>query len=118
MKKILSVVAVISSIMIVGCSVKDSAQPSSSSMKSSVININNRELTQLKIHKLIVKAGEKDGWEMTEFRGNEVIAEKMEGEESINIIVKFNTETVKLTPEDSDLSDAISTALKKQKSKF
>ena len=113
---ILSMVAVISSIMIVGCSAKDSAQPSSVSVKSEnvksgVIDIKNSELTQLKIHKLIVKAGEENGWKMTEFKENEVIAEKMKGGETVAVSVKFDTKTVELTPEDSALSDVISTAL-------
>ena len=121
MKKtvILSIVAVIGSIMIVGCSVKDSAQPSSMSVKSEnvksgVIDIKNSEFTQSKIHKLIVKAGEEDGWKMTEFKEDEVIAEKMEDGETVAVSVKFDTNTVELTPEDSDLSNAISTILDKK----
>jgi len=60
-----------------------------------------------KVHKLIVEAGEENGWRMTEFKDNELIAEKTEDGKTKAVTVDFAEDYFNLDPHDSDLQDAI-----------
>jgi hypothetical protein len=69
------------------------------------------ELTQKQIHKIIVKAGEEEGWRMTEFKENQIVAEKTEDDKTKAVSVIFSNEYFHLDPEDDDLEDAIEDAI-------
>jgi len=61
-----------------------------------------------KVHKAIVEAGEENGWRMTEFKENAIIAEKTEGEgDTKAVTVKFSENSFAIDPENSNLEDAI-----------
>ena len=60
-----------------------------------------------KVHQLIVQAGQEDGWRMTEFKENELIAEKTEDGKTKAVTIKFSQNSFYLSPEDDDLEDAI-----------
>ena len=60
-----------------------------------------------RVHTLIVEAGEEDGWRMTEFKENELIAEKTDGDTTKAITIDFSENYFHLSPKDSDLEDAI-----------
>jgi hypothetical protein len=60
-----------------------------------------------KVHKLIIQAGEEDGWRMTEFKENEIIAEKTDDGETKAVTVDFAEDHFYITPHDGDLEDAI-----------
>ena len=70
-----------------------------------------KKLTLKEAHKLIVKAGKKAGWRMTEFKDNAVIAEKTEDEQTIATTVYFNKDSFFVDPHNDDLQDAIEEAL-------
>jgi len=59
------------------------------------------------VHNLIVEAGEEDGWRMTEFKENELIAEKTDGDTTKAVTIDFSENYFHLSPKDSDLQDAI-----------
>ncbi|QOP45390.1 hypothetical protein [Sulfurimonas paralvinellae] len=59
------------------------------------------------VHARIVEAGEEDGWRMTEFKENELIAEKTDNGNTKAVTIDFAENYVNLTPHDSDLEDAI-----------
>ena len=60
-----------------------------------------------KVHKLIVEAGEEDGWRMTEFKENELIAEKTEDDKTKAVTIDFSESYFNIDPHDDDLEDAI-----------
>jgi predicted small secreted protein len=60
-----------------------------------------------KVHNLIYKAGQEDGWRMTEFKENQLIAEKTEGGQTKAVTIEFSQDSFNLSPTDSDLKDAI-----------
>jgi predicted small secreted protein len=66
-----------------------------------------KEMPLKKVHTLIVQAGEEDGWRMTEFKENEIIAEKTDDGDTKAVTVDFSQNSFNLSPEDSDLKDAI-----------
>ena len=73
-------------------------------------------MSQKKIHALIKSAGEKDGWRMTEFKKNAILADRTNGDDLISTTVYFDKNSFTTSPKNSDLEDAISDALANQTS--
>lgn len=71
-----------------------------------------------KIGHAIEKAGEKTGWKITEFKSNEVIAEKTKNEETVSTSIKFSKGNIEFddSVDTSDLQDAIAEELNKESS--
>ncbi len=68
-------------------------------------------LTQEKVSKIISQAAEEAGWKITEFKSNALIAEKIDGEDSISTTITFNKESFDINPENDDLEDVLNDAL-------
>ncbi len=105
MKKILlGITLLLSSLLFVSCSATngvntDAAEAQYTHFEPTTLN---------KVHKAIITAGEEDGWRMTEFKENALIAEKTEGEgDTKTVTIKFSKDHFILDPEDSSLQDAI-----------
>ena len=101
----LSIVSIFTTLILVGCSAKSSSPESHSGTMS------NKNLTQEKVHKIIKSAGEQNGWIMTEFKSNALIAEKADGDDSKSVTITFDKHSFDVEPSNSDLEDAISDAL-------
>nr|WP_321267445.1 hypothetical protein [uncultured Sulfurimonas sp.] len=119
MNKILSI-ALISAITLVlstGCSSKGGAEPGTHNAKVSEKALYVKTHNNKKIAEAIEKAGEKTGWKITEFKMNEVIAEKTENEVTVSSSIKFSEGYVEFSNDSaaSDLSDAIMEELNKDK---
>jgi hypothetical protein len=65
------------------------------------------EIPLSKVNKLIIEAGEEDGWRMTPFKENALIAEKIGDNSTEAVTVYFSTTAFHLSPENSDLADVI-----------
>ncbi|MNN97170.1 hypothetical protein D3C81_2162810 [compost metagenome] len=65
------------------------------------------EMPLAKVHKLILKAGEENGWRMTKFKDNELIAEKEEDGTMKAVTITFSENYFDISPKDSDLQNAI-----------
>ena len=102
----LSIVSIFTTLVLVGCSAANNSPESHSG------TVHNKNLTQEKVHKIIKSAGKEDGWIMTEFKNNALIAEKADGDNSKAVTITFDKHSFDITPQDSDLEDAISDALK------
>jgi hypothetical protein len=72
-----------------------------------------KELTLKQMHDKILQAGEANGWRMTEYKENEILAEKFDGDHSKAVSVKFTTNSFTTSPKDAQLEDAIKEALQK-----
>ncbi|MEN4052208.1 MULTISPECIES: hypothetical protein [Sulfurimonas] len=105
MKKIiiLSVTVLLSSLLFVSCSATTGAHVDAKTADYTYF----KEMPLQKVHKLIVEAGEDDGWRMTEFKENELIAEKTENGETKAVTVEFSKDYFHVTPHNGDLEDAI-----------
>jgi len=103
MKKIitLGLISSLSALLFVGC-----AETPSPESHSGVIE--HAHMTQEKVHTIIKKAAEKDGWRTTEFKSNALIAEKV-GEEAVTIT--FDKSSFDLSPSNSSLNSTLSAAL-------
>jgi len=64
-----------------------------------------------KLHKLIAKTAEADGWRVTEFKSNTLIAEKMQDENTLAVTISFSPEYFYLSPENSDLQNLLEDAI-------
>jgi len=105
MKKILITATglLLSSLLFVSCSATNGVD-----VDAKTVDFTHFEDQPLKkVHKLIVEAGEEDGWRMTEFKDNEVIAEKTEDGKTKAVTVDFAEDYFNLDPHDSDLQNAI-----------
>ena len=106
MKKVitLGILSALSVVFLSGCG----AEPSPESHTGTV---EKGHMTQEKVHKIIKQAGEEAGWTMTEFKSNAMIAEKIDGDDSIAVTVTFSNSDYDIYPENSELDDAIDSAL-------
>ena len=109
MKKIitLSLVSALSTMLLVGCG---SATPTPEAHTN---DFHEKHLTHAKIHKIIKKAAQKDGWKITEFKNNAFIAEKFNSGEAISTTITFNKDYFDISPKNSDLENTINDALEK-----
>ncbi|WP_297486162.1 hypothetical protein [Sulfurimonas sp.] len=89
----------LSSLMIIGCST--TTNPNADYVQLS------HKMPLSKVHQLIVKAGEEDGWIMTEFTDHAVLAEKIKNQSSKAVTVHFTEDSFHLSPDNSDLENAI-----------
>ena len=89
----------LSSLVIIGCST--SPNPTTDYVQLS------HKMPLSKVHQLIVKAGEEDGWIMTEFTDHAVLAEKIKNQSSKAVTVHFTEDSFHLSPDNSDLENAI-----------
>ena len=88
-----------------------SACMSTASPEAHTGTVEKKHMTQKKVHKIIKKAGEDAGWNMTEFKSNAMIAEKIDGDDSVAVTVTFSNSSYDISPENSDLATAIDSAL-------
>jgi len=70
------------------------------------------ERTQEEMHKAIESIATNDGWDITKFKSNTLIAEKVNNENSIAVTIVFNNSSYSLTPENKDLSTVLNNGLK------
>ncbi|WP_345994028.1 hypothetical protein [Sulfurimonas sp. HSL-1716] len=111
MKKMitLSLVSVFGTLVLIGCSAGNT--PSVGNVENANKTCISKNLTHEKVHDIIVKAGEENGWKMTEFKTNSVIAEKTVNENSTAVTVTFDESTFELNPANSELQSILEKAL-------
>ena len=102
---IVTITILLSSLLFVSCT----SGPNASIERGNTIHF--KEMPLKKVHSRIMKAGEDAGWRMTEFKENEVIAEKSIDDNTQAVTIKFSKSFFYITPENSDLEDAIKTKL-------
>ena len=68
-------------------------------------------LSQERFHNIILDAGEKNGWIMTEFKSNALIAEKVENDNALSVTITFNKTSFSVLPQNSELEGAIAAML-------
>ena len=102
MKKIiaLSIVTFLISLTFAGCQ-----------GTSPTAHVSKQHYTQEKIHSIIKKAGVENGWIMTEFKKNTLIAEKVNGNNATSVTITFDNSSFNISPANSDLENAINNAL-------
>jgi len=88
-----------------------SACGSEPSPESHTGDVEKKHMTQKNIHKIIKKAGEDAGWTMTEFKSNAIIAEKIDGDNSIAVTVTFSNSFYDISPANSELDSIVGSAL-------
>ena len=124
MKKILSVafISALALMLSTGCSSKGDAKPSNApanlDAKVSKEALYVKTHDNKKIAHAIEKAGEKTGWKITEFKSNEVIAEKTTNGDTISSNVKFSDGHIEFSNNEAtmDLREAIETECNKSSS--
>jgi len=111
MKRVIisSVVAVLATMSFVSCAAK------APSAEAKTGQIEKKNLSQEKIKVLITEAAEVNGWMITEFKHNAVIAEKIGDKSSVAVTVTFENSYFDITPANSELEDIINDALNKIK---
>ena len=74
-------------------------------------NITKENLTQKKVATLITKAAEQDGWRITPFQYNALIAEKVGNTSTQAVTITFSTDSFELSPANSELHNILTKAL-------
>ncbi len=74
-------------------------------------NITKENLTQKKVATLITEAAEENGWRVTPFQYNALIAEKVGDASTQAVTITFSTDSFELSPANSDLQEILSEAL-------
>ena len=120
MKKIISLTLIssVALMLITGCGGSGpSAEHNDPSINKNALytNMHNNE----KLAKVIHKAGEENGWKITKFKSNTVIAEKVAGDSTYGSTLKFNDGHIEFENAEGtsdgdldDLRDAIEDAAK------
>ncbi len=106
MKKIIvtTIFAVFSSMIFNACS---TASVNAEDVKTASFTHLKHEIPLSEVHKLIREAGEKNGWRITEFKENELIAEKEKNGNMKAVTITFSKNYFDISPQDSDLHKAI-----------
>ncbi len=118
MRKVITLgfVSVVSTLLLVGCSAKTSSlqthETESCEAECHTGEMHDKNLTQEKVHKIIKEAGEENGWKMTEFKSNAMIAEKIDNGSSVSTTVTFSKSSFDISPENSELESILSAKLK------
>jgi len=87
--------------LLVGCSATTDPEAHTSDMHT-------KNLTQKKVHKMIKKAAEENGWKMTEFKVNSMIAEKIGTD--LSSTVTYGKDYFDVTPPNSELTSILEDA--------
>ncbi len=122
MKKILSItlISALALVLSTGCSSKgdgvSAPEVHDAKVSADALYVNTHD--NKKIAHAIEKAGEKTGWNIIEFKSNEVIAEKTDDGETVSSVIKFSEGHIEFENADatSDLRDAIEEELSKNSS--
>jgi hypothetical protein len=105
MKKLLNLLLIPTiSIFVISCSTTQS--PDLDAQTASFTHFKQKH-SLVEVRKLILKAGKEEGWRMTEFKDNEVIAEKVSDGDTQAVSIKFSKNYFHITPPNDDLEDAI-----------
>ena len=113
MKKIvkLSLVSAMGALMFVGCNPTNSAKPQSHDAKTAQNTYIEHTLTQEKVSHRITTAAKENGWRITDFKNNTLIAEKSVENTTTAITVNFDKESFSLNPKNAELQTIIEDAL-------
>ncbi len=119
MKKILSItlISALALVLSTGCG-GTTAAPAQKDAKVSTEALYVNTHDNKKVAHAIEKAGQKTGWKITEFKNNEVIAEKTTDGNTISSNIKFSEGHIEFSDNDatSDLRSAIVEELSKKSS--
>ena len=69
-------------------------------------------LTHKQMHNTIKSVAQNEGWIVTEFKNNALIAEKITESDSVAVTVTFNKNSFSISPENSHLKNVLNRALK------
>jgi len=68
-------------------------------------------LSQKEMRHTIKAAGEENGWIMTEYKGNTLIAEKIEEDGMVSVTVTFDSSSFSIEPENTTLDNILNSVL-------
>ncbi len=94
----LGILSLIASVLVMGCA--------SSGVSHDAMT--HKTVSTKEIHDIIKKAAEQEGWRMTEFRANSMIAEK----DGVVTTVTYKNSEISTNPKNSSLEETIEDALK------
>ena len=104
MKKMIKIAlaSAVSMLLLTGCG-GGNIQTSADSMSGGIeLTLQGHTKTEA-VHDAIMKAGEKSGLKMTEFKSNAIIAERTDGDNSASATVTFTNEKVIVIDESGDI---------------
>jgi len=72
-----------------------------------------KDISSTNIAKNIIDAGRKNGWRMTEFKENEIVAENISDSDAKAVSIHFTNKYFFTRPENDDLNEIIEKAFQK-----
>jgi len=112
MKKIIisTISIVVSSLVFNACS---TASPSSRDAKYASYTYFKKATSLENVHQTIKEIGENNGWRVTDFQENALIAEKEKNGSMKAVTIHFTKDSFSISPKDSELQEAIEKSLNK-----
>ncbi len=107
MKKLLKIITT----LLFGILVMTSCASNSVKPDSKNITFFKTHLSKKEIRNTIMNIGTKNGWYMTQFNDNKVIAEKIDGTTSTVVTVTYNKDSYYLKPNNSNLQNILDSVL-------
>ena len=116
MKKLVTIgcTAAVSVLLLTGCGGKSGTEGGlHTDEKRGLEAVAQKRVNKEVLYGVILDAGRDAGWIMTEFKNNEIIAEKITGEDSISASVHLDSHGFHISPEEgtADLKNAINDRL-------
>ncbi len=115
MKKIIisSVAVVLSTFLLSGCSTN--ATPSHASGDAQAVDYVHfdKAINSKSMQNILKKVGEREGWRMTEYKSNAMIAEKIDAPDEEAVTITFSKDFFYTNPRNKSLESAIKNALPK-----
>ncbi len=98
-------------VLFAGCA---ASSPEGADVKMADYSFFKDELPLKKVRTIILDAGRKAQWRMTEFKDNEVVAEKSEGDQTISASIMFTRHAFNVEPENDELRELLEEALNQE----
>ena len=115
MKKIIisSITVVLSTFLLSGCNTN--ATPSHTSDDAQAVDYVHfdKKIDSKSMQSILKKVGESEGWRMTEYKSNAMIAEKINDANAQAVTITFSKDFFYTTPRNTSLESAIKNALPK-----
>ena len=103
-----SIIAFVTTLFVVGCASGSTGVGENKGVEYEHIK---KEMTLKEVHDTIAESARAQGWRVTEFKENVLIAEKMGGDTTTAVTISFAKDRFTLSPENDDLEHILEEAL-------
>jgi len=101
----ISLMSAVIGFMVAGCSVKSTGTTPTHTLSGYEIPVNS-SVNKKKLHDKVMKIGESNGWMMTEYSDNSILAEQISSDGDVSATISFNENNIVIKNNSSSKYDA------------